>query len=420
MSSRENAHQRAKSLSREHLVSNVEWQRSNNDNGSVFNEMGLSKKSKLNERYLLKKSSISLDRLQLSEKSKLNQRYIASQNEMTKPKNESPTKPDSPPATLSKRSVSMQELGLASSALNDRYFASRQLQKTTSLTGGSECVIGKNQAQPNLPGMYKQNDLEKNSKGRPVNMSTRPLPEEPLELEEGKHRHSHIHPQAIRPSSRSSSASSLSSNATNEIFPADDNRIDKGHGDKGDPTARFEKLSEQGSRYQKYSGRSRHPPNPHSTKGHLDKTKDLDYSSIGFRSSAMSDTSEAPSLASHVKNVKIPSHASELDQYLDDLFNPVLDGNLDELSDARSLAASIKGGSDYISDTQHTFNKGSDGEINEGEITICQYSNEADSFWSNINTEDFDDLLNPQKLATSLKGGGETSAQVSANINHNS
>lgn len=49
----------------------------------------------------------------------------------------------------------------------------------------------------------------------------------------------------------------------------------------------------------------------------------------------MSDTSEAPSLASHVKNVRIPSHTSDLDQYLDDLFNPVLDGNLDELSDAR-------------------------------------------------------------------------------------
>ncbi|KAL3238864.1 hypothetical protein MRX96_021885 [Rhipicephalus microplus] len=59
--------------------------------------------------------------------------------------------------------------------------------------------------------------------------------------------------------------------------------------------------------------------------------------------SALSDTSEAPSLASHVRNVRIPSHTSDLDQYLDDLFNPVLlDGGLDELSDARSLAASLK------------------------------------------------------------------------------
>ncbi|KAH6942820.1 hypothetical protein HPB50_010767 [Hyalomma asiaticum] len=49
-------------------------------------------------------------------------------------------------------------------------------------------------------------------------------------------------------------------------------------------------------------------------------------------------------LASHVRNVRIPSHTSDLDQYLDDLFNPVLlDGGLDELSDARSLAASLRG-----------------------------------------------------------------------------
>ncbi|XP_028967897.1 unconventional myosin-XV-like [Galendromus occidentalis] len=60
------------------------------------------------------------------------------------------------------------------------------------------------------------------------------------------------------------------------------------------------------------------------------------------RSSAMSDCSEAPSLASHVRNVKVPSHTADLDQYLDELFNPVLDQD-DGLSDARSLAASLKG-----------------------------------------------------------------------------
>lgn len=37
----------------------------------------------------------------------------------------------------------------------------------------------------------------------------------------------------------------------------------------------------------------------------------------------------------------MPSQASDVDQFLDDLFNPVLD----QLSDARSLAASIKGSS---------------------------------------------------------------------------
>ena len=40
----------------------------------------------------------------------------------------------------------------------------------------------------------------------------------------------------------------------------------------------------------------------------------------------------------------IPSHGSDVDQFLDDLFMPVLDGNIDDgLSDARSLAASMKG-----------------------------------------------------------------------------
>lgn len=43
--------------------------------------------------------------------------------------------------------------------------------------------------------------------------------------------------------------------------------------------------------------------------------------------------------ASHVRRVRVPSQASDVDQFLDDLFNPVLD----QLSDARSLSASIKG-----------------------------------------------------------------------------
>ncbi len=43
-----------------------------------------------------------------------------------------------------------------------------------------------------------------------------------------------------------------------------------------------------------------------------------------------------------MRRVRVPSQASDVDQFLDDLFNPVLD----QLSDARSLAASIKGTSD--------------------------------------------------------------------------
>lgn len=68
-------------------------------------------------------------------------------------------------------------------------------------------------------------------------------------------------------------------------------------------------------------------------------------------SSAMSDTSEAPSLASHVRAIKVPQHNGDLDQYLDDLFNPMLDdAELDELSDARSLATSIRGSHAHFCD----------------------------------------------------------------------
>ena len=73
----------------------------------------------------------------------------------------------------------------------------------------------------------------------------------------------------------------------------------------------------------------------------------------GVRSSAMSDTSETPSLASHVRRVRVPSQASDVDQFLDDLFMPVLDGNIDDgLSDARSLAASMRGGSSEGSESE--------------------------------------------------------------------
>ncbi|XP_048519861.1 unconventional myosin-XV [Dendroctonus ponderosae] len=97
-----------------------------------------------------------------------------------------------------------------------------------------------------------------------------------------------------------------------------------------------------GPRYIKsqYAGKKA-PPGSHSSRAYIEKSE------FGVRSSAMSDTSEAPSLASHVRRVRVPSQASDVDQFLDELFSPVLDGNLDELSDARSLAASIKGGGDW-------------------------------------------------------------------------
>lgn len=64
-------------------------------------------------------------------------------------------------------------------------------------------------------------------------------------------------------------------------------------------------------------------------------------------SSAMSDTSEAPSMASHVRDIKAPleqGNQADVDRYLDELFRPMLnEADLDDLSDGRSLATSIRG-----------------------------------------------------------------------------
>ncbi|XP_065559306.1 unconventional myosin-XV-like isoform X1 [Artemia franciscana] len=101
-----------------------------------------------------------------------------------------------------------------------------------------------------------------------------------------------------------------------------------------------------------------------------------------LRSSAHSDTSEATSLASHVRRVRVPSQSSDVDQFLDDLFLPVLDVNIDDLSDARSLATSIKGSRND------------------------QRSGLLDSYLASVSAVELDSLCSPAKLAVSLKGGG--------------
>lgn len=128
-------------------------------------------------------------------------------------------------------------------------------------------------------------------------------------------------------------------------------------------------------RYQKsqYAGRR--------SAGHSNRY--VERSDYGTRSSAMSDTSEAPSLASHVRRVRVPSNIdqfSDVDQFLDDLFSPVLDGSLDELSDARSLSTSIRGGSDFFEAP----------EI-EGELM---------------------DLQSVEQLVRNIKGGGRKESQA--------
>lgn len=137
---------------------------------------------------------------------------------------------------------------------------------------------------------------------------------------------------------------------------------------------------ESAPRYQKSQYAGRRSAGSHSSRY-------VERSEYATRSSAMSDTSEAPSLASHVRRVRVPSQASDVDQFLDELFSPVLDGSLDELSDARSLAASIRGG-------------GLD-EFIEAPII----------------DDDLNDLMSSNNLCSAIKGGGDKEKEESKSPN---
>lgn len=147
------------------------------------------------------------------------------------------------------------------------------------------------------------------------------------------------------------------------------------------------------ARYQKsqHAGRRSHASASHGS-AHSSKYN-MDKSEYATRSSAMSDTSEAPSLASHVRRVRVPSQASDVDQFLDDLFSPVLDGSLDELSDARSLAASIRGGGGGKLPTPP-----SDAETLHDFIEDALPDQE----------EELSTLTSRQQLVQCIKGGGST------------
>jgi len=249
--------------------------------------ISLSQNSRLNQRYLDTQVQRS-NSVKMSEESGDGERYVAKQSKVS---------PGD--ASIKTRSMSMQELDLSSSALNERYFFNRpDMQKSTSVTS-------KTDSQTML---------------KPANDRCFMDPNDPLPK-------SAFMSSMVRPSSRSSSSLSSEGSDVQQV----------GH-QTSDP-------SSISARYIKYPGKN-NGRGHHFSKAYIDRriSNELDNYNICPKSSAMSDTSEAPSLASHVRNVKIPSVMSDLDQYLDDLFNPVLDGNLDELSDARSLAASIKGG----------------------------------------------------------------------------
>ena len=124
----------------------------------------------------------------------------------------------------------------------------------------------------------------------------------------------------------------------------------------------------------------------------------------GMRSSAMSDTSEAPSLASHVRRVRVPSQASDVDQFLDDLFMPVLDGNIDDgLSDARSLAASMRGGGEEEED-----------EVSRATNTLLEFNRLGSVRRRSLlprvkeceSGEELSGLTNVSRLVSLIRGGG--------------
>ncbi|XP_024893243.1 unconventional myosin-XV isoform X1 [Temnothorax curvispinosus] len=127
----------------------------------------------------------------------------------------------------------------------------------------------------------------------------------------------------------------------------------------------------------------------------------IEKSEYGVKSSAMSDTSEAPSLASHVRRVRVPSQASDVDQFLDELFMPVLDGNLDELSDARSLAASIKGSHDTRPPGNQTVLENLQRIDNRATkiVTVDDFVEEMIARNENVN-------ISASELSKKIKGGG--------------
>ncbi|EGI59287.1 Myosin-XV, partial [Acromyrmex echinatior] len=147
-----------------------------------------------------------------------------------------------------------------------------------------------------------------------------------------------------------------------------------------------------------YMTRKRALPGSQSSRAYIEKSE------YGVKSSAMSDTSEAPSLASHVRRVRVPSQASDVDQFLDELFMPVLDGNLDELSDARSLAASIKGsydtrpsGDQTVSENLQEFER-----IDNRVVRIAT----VDDFVEGMMIRTKDVNIDASELSKKIKGGG--------------
>ncbi|XP_076326570.1 uncharacterized protein LOC143233787 isoform X2 [Tachypleus tridentatus] len=111
-----------------------------------------------------------------------------------------------------------------------------------------------------------------------------------------------------------------------------------------------------------------------------------------------SDTSETLSLSSNIRNVPVPSQTSNLDQYLDELFNPVLDGNAEEMNDAFSLAASKERTFRY----QNYYRK-----LNTSKFNIGLSENSIDDMFDQILEEDLREINKTPKLTKIVKRNGD-------------
>lgn len=381
----------------------------------------------------------------LSETSKLNKRYLKPKESPPKPptRNSEPPKsldvqrPSIPPPPIpsslpsSPNSDPWQELGLSTSALNGRYFVkegSRKLSKSSGDLGHSKMSLDEAGGNSNH-----------NGHGSPRNPPRK----------QSSHREIHIVPTEDDYSRHSPSRQSSHNSNDGIDFPEFDMGDLRGLEtpmDMDNDNSRYGRSSGIGgstaesSRYVKYTAKAAPPRIYHqSTKAHIDRNREAEYS--GARSSALSDTSEAPSLASHVKNVRIPSHTSDLDQYLDDLFNPVLDGDLDELSDARSLATAIKGHSGKSLLERRRVSSNADLKLKiptpigqhfkpqavflpppplPQETNLTSLSPEtkfmADIF-NDLFEDEFPDLTDPNRLGSKLKGGGDQKSKEGEVIN---
>ncbi|CAB3362581.1 Hypothetical predicted protein [Cloeon dipterum] len=374
------------------------------------NDIGLSRKSALNDRYFEEKTrSRSLDNLLGDEavptrklqnlglsQSKLNDRYrsieklevpvmVHNQEYMTRNEVEEALE------SISQRGVSKMnddvpksqwsKFGLSGSNLNDRYFKENHADAQSELD--SEFST------PNIQPEFLDRGRPRRPPSVDNSVNKRRVSASDFDNYRDKNNFntgSTHDGQLARHDG--SSTSQLPSNGHDDF--------DFGHGRLGRGHPRFIKSHNAAKR----------TPGSHSSRNYLEKSE---YS---VKSSALSDTSEAPSLASHVRRVRVPSQASDVDQFLDDLFMPVLDGNLDELSDARSLAASLKGGGQKGQGGQVECGHEEEVDHEVASITqslsrtrrgICAASSQAEA----VNSESVDDyiqgLLAPVSLNGSLK-----------------